>query len=177
MAFTNDTIVLQKANYHLELQTVVFENEDKLESVRPIFLSRFQILENEGDRVSYVNKKSLLESLDRGNSQISRSEGFLQEISISDNCSLYRDWYLHITEPTYNEALDIGSKERILKRENNYSLVYKNTYYENFKLSNKRLKEIFGSSAKIKSFMKENNLKGNTESELAQLVDYICSWN
>ena len=176
MNSSNDTLSIKSANYHLELQTVVFYNESRLEMVQPIFLKGFVVKQGGEKKFKFINKRDLSSEKSIDVPALKRESGFLEILYDNSKGALYSEWILEVIKPTYNVALDVGARETVLKSERKFILIYENEYFDDFNLSKKSLKYVFGKRSKEASiFVKDNNLKKDNPDDVIRLLKHFLN--
>ena len=101
--------------------------------------------------------------------------GFL-EILVDKDIVLLKRITLSIKKPTYNQALDVGSKStKIIKNDQYYVSINQSLTKLN---SKKDFNELMPRhNTKIQSFIKDNKIKFNSENDLVALVEYCNTLN
>jgi len=99
--------------------------------------------------------------------------GLYEILFDGSNAQLLMKTELNFRAPDYNEALDVGSRNKRIVRFERYFLAKGKAIYE-FKKSKKKNFLLFGDKAqKIKSFMNKNKLKFNQRTDLMAVVRFF----
>ena len=90
---------------------------------------------------------------------------------VDDEIKLLKRIFLSVKKPTYNQALDVGSKNSKILKEEEYYIAVDNS------LTKLKSKKDIGEAlpkykAKTEAFIKNNKVKFNTENDLIALIEY-----
>jgi hypothetical protein len=165
-----DSSVTESGNYHLYLDQFVFVEDEKEKSVdyERIKLFRF---EQPGLDSEFIHASLLSDQPFEGKTS------FLQKVYYDENetTSVWKYWFINEVPPNYNEAMNTGSKNTMLKRRSQYVLLKDGEWYMNFKLKKGTFKEVFPEkAADLAKYVKSNKLDDSPES-FSQFASYVNS--
>lgn len=170
-----------KGNHYLFSDWVVADvliNEQKL--LKDIEIN-VDLLRNEVDVLIGGNRKVLPKSIvsnfktSTGDlmyywQEIDGNEFIVAELVEGNSCDLLEQISLTIKYPTYNVALDMGSRDTQILRKTVFWIRNGDGSFDKIGKSNKKNLHIFDNSNSLKIFMKENQLSWNTRDDLIRIV-------
>ena len=163
-----DSSKTENGNYHLMLDQFVFMDQDQEKGIGFEKILFFKIT-MDGAPAIFRHYSSLTS---RG---FDSKTSYVEQLYFKESqpVSFWRNWFINEVPPNYNEALNTGSKNTMLKRRSQVLLLYNDVWYENFKPKKKQLKEIFDNqAATILDYIKDNSLTDST-SDLQTLGQFI----
>lgn len=165
-----DSSVTDAGNYHLYLDQFVFVEDGEEKSVDFERIKLFR-LESAGLQREFIHT-TLLSAR-----QFEGKTSYLQKIYYDENkpISAWEYWFINEVPPNYNEALNTGSKNTMLKRRSQYVLLKEGVWYMNFKLKKGTIREVFPDRATELTKYVKNNRLDNANQSFLQFVNYVNS--
>lgn len=159
-----DSSVISSGNYQLYIDKLVYLDKEKELGLDFERVKLFK-LQLEGEMREFVHTSLLSDTPFEGKTS------FLEKIYQEEagKVSIWRYWFINEVPPNYNEAMQTGSKNTMLKRRNQLVLLRDNQWSVNFKLKKSQIKDVFGDrSQEIMKYIKSNDLDDSRQG----LIDF-----
>lgn len=151
---------LDLKHYELDIQV-----DDEVKVIKLFTVKEFKWLEQSGDSCKYVNTEQLYGVIE--------GTGRIMEELVNGDVSLYKHFETYIQEANYNVAMNVGSKDDMIKMKEKFYIAVDGKLSKvepKIKKNASLFGENYGATAK---FVKDNKLKLNREEDLVRVVEFL----
>lgn len=159
----SDTLYVELANYDARTKSLVFQDKGVFKAVPPNLLSEFSF-----DERKFVNSSEL-------SSYPDPIRVFLERAYSSNAVNVYIDYEVDVIAPSYNVAMDVGSKSAKISTEEVFHLNVNDDWFLKFSTKKKYIKENFGDQANdVLAFIKKEKLQNKLD-DVIRVADFLVA--